>query len=57
MASSDVVASMFRGGQRRRGWRRSEYVYGARSGSRRRVTVLVAECVRCLGAECVREGY
>jgi len=28
-----------------------------RIGSRRRAAVSVVECVRCLGAESVREGY
>jgi len=28
-----------------------------RRESRRRVAVLVVQCVRCLGVECVREGY
>jgi len=47
---------VFRGGQRRRGWMRSEYVYGAEKRFEKKSR---AECfVRCLvwWVQCVREG-
>jgi len=44
MASGDVVASVFRGGQRRRGWRRSEYVCGAeKRAEKKSCSLAVAE--------------